>query len=105
MSTQVEVRLPLVEVAVPDLATPADVRLDSSADSAAEGLVLGVPRARLLGLRASTVETLVRLGSDVVALLVVVALVHPSASLAVPWALIVLMSFAVAGLYGRRLRL
>jgi exopolysaccharide biosynthesis polyprenyl glycosylphosphotransferase len=105
MSTQVEVRLPLVEVAVPDLATPADVQLGSSADSAAEGLVLGVPRARLLGLGASTVETLVRVGSDVVALLVVVALVHPSASLAVPWALIVLMSFAVAGLYGRRLRL
>jgi exopolysaccharide biosynthesis polyprenyl glycosylphosphotransferase len=105
MSTQVEVRLPLVEVAVPDLATTAGVPLPSSATDAVEGLDIGVPKARLLGLRASTIETLVRLGSDVVALVVVLVLLHPSESLAFPWAAVMLASFAAAGLYGRRLRL
>jgi exopolysaccharide biosynthesis polyprenyl glycosylphosphotransferase len=105
MSTQVEVRLPLVEVAVADGATTAEVSLDSSTENTVESLVVGAPTARLLGLRASAVETVIRAGADVVSLFVVVALLHPSASLAVPWAVVVLASFAAAGLYGRRLRL
>jgi exopolysaccharide biosynthesis polyprenyl glycosylphosphotransferase len=105
MSTQAEVRRPLVEATVPDSVATMPAPLVSSANEASEVWAAFDPQPRLLGLRAATVETLVRLGSDVAALFVVVALVRPTASLAIPWALVVLVSFAAAGLYGHRLRL
>jgi exopolysaccharide biosynthesis polyprenyl glycosylphosphotransferase len=61
--------------------------------------------ARLLGLRTSSVEMLIRLGADIVALVVAGAALRLSTPLAVLCGSITLASFAASGLYGRRLRL
>jgi len=60
---------------------------------------------RLLGLRTSSTEMLIRLGADLVALVVAGAAFRASTPLAVLCASIMLAGFAAAGLYGPRLRL
>jgi exopolysaccharide biosynthesis polyprenyl glycosylphosphotransferase len=105
MSTHVEVRLPIVEVAVSELVAAGGLPLDSGAPTTVVGAGSGSARAGLLGLRAATVETLVRLGSDVAALGLAVTLIHPTATHALLWCAVVLVSFTATGLYGRRLRL
>jgi exopolysaccharide biosynthesis polyprenyl glycosylphosphotransferase len=107
MSTQVEMRSPMAEVAVAvaDLVPVGSGPLDVDHTAPAEVLAGYAPRATLLGQRSSTIETLVRLGADAVALSVAVAVIRPTATLSILWAVMILGSFAAAGLYGRRLRL
>ncbi|HEX3221444.1 MAG TPA: sugar transferase [Nocardioides sp.] len=111
MSTHVEVRLPIVEVAVSDLVAagglPIDLPIDNGATNPLAGVETHVRRPGFLGLRAASVETLVRLGADVLALGLAIALVQPTptAAHAFLWISVVLASFAVAGLYDHRLRL
>ena len=110
MSTHVELRAPMrgeaaIAVAVAPLGTIANDPLDAGITIRAGALAVPSPSARPLGLQSSTIETLVRLGADAAALFVAGAVIRPAASLAVVWALIILASFAAAGLYGRRLRL
>jgi exopolysaccharide biosynthesis polyprenyl glycosylphosphotransferase len=105
MSTPVDVRLSGVEVAVSDLVAAVAAPLDTTADTLAESPVAHLSRAGLAGVRSSSVENVVRLGSDAAALGLAVAVVRPSAAHAVLWAMIVLLSFAGAGLYAHHLRL
>src|SRR3954453_625897 len=113
MSTDVEMRSPMAEVAaaVADLGTAGSGPLDAGAAAPAEVLAAAYsPPARLPGLlpglrSSSSIETMVRLGSDAVALSVAGAVIRPTVALSVLWAVMILVSFAAAGLYGRRLRL
>jgi exopolysaccharide biosynthesis polyprenyl glycosylphosphotransferase len=93
-----------MEVAASGIVTAAGGPLDAT-ESPADGPGQYFPRAGLFGARAATVEALVRLGSDAAALGVAISLIRPADGLAALWALIVLLSFAVAGLYGHHLRL
>ncbi|WP_151084734.1 sugar transferase [Nocardioides cynanchi] len=63
------------------------------------------PTDRQFGLRTSSLEMLIRLAADVVALVVAVVAAGISTTLGVLCAFIMLAAFAAAGLYGRRLRL
>jgi exopolysaccharide biosynthesis polyprenyl glycosylphosphotransferase len=106
--THVDMRSPMgeVAVAVADLVAVGNGSLEADAGAPDEVLAACAPPARLLGLRSSSsIETLVRLGSDAVALAVAGAVIRPTATLSVLWAVMILVSFAAAGLYGRRLRL
>jgi exopolysaccharide biosynthesis polyprenyl glycosylphosphotransferase len=107
MSTQVEMRSPMgeVAVAVADLVSAGGAPLDVGTTAPVEVVAPYVRRGRLLGLRSSSIETLVRLGSDAVALTVAGVVLRPTLALSVLWAVMILVSFAAAGLYGRRLRL
>ncbi len=110
MSTHVEMRAPVrgevvAAAAVAPLVAVATGPLDAGFTARAEALP-GEPRStRLLGLQSWTIETLVRLGADAAALFAAGAVIRPATSLAAIWALIILVSFAATGLYGRRLRL
>jgi exopolysaccharide biosynthesis polyprenyl glycosylphosphotransferase len=124
MSTHTDMRSPMTEVAaaVADLvsaAGPMEAVTGAPADglapfapgevlaayAPAEVLTAYAPPARLLGLRTASVETMIRLGSDAAALCLAGVLLGPTLRLSVLWAVMILVSFAAAGLYGRRLRL
>jgi exopolysaccharide biosynthesis polyprenyl glycosylphosphotransferase len=105
MSTPVELRLPAVGIDVSDLTVVRGATSDiGTRHSAAERGAHGRP-ASLLGVRPSSVEITVRLGADVLALALTIALVRPAAAPAVLWAAVVLASLAAVGLYAHRLRL
>jgi exopolysaccharide biosynthesis polyprenyl glycosylphosphotransferase len=105
MSTHVELRLPRVEIDVPDLAlVPGPVPGIGTSDAAAL-LDAGGRQAPLSGLQSSTVEIAVRLCGDALALAVAVALVRPGWAHGVLWLVGALASFAAMGLYVHRLRM
>jgi exopolysaccharide biosynthesis polyprenyl glycosylphosphotransferase len=62
-------------------------------------------RARILGMRSSSVEAAVRLCADLLALGVTVAVVRPPVASTLLWAAVVLVALGALGLYGHRLRL
>jgi exopolysaccharide biosynthesis polyprenyl glycosylphosphotransferase len=104
MSTHVELRLPRVEIDVPDLAlVPGPVAGIGTSDTAL--LDAGGRQAPLSGLQSSTVEIAVRLCGDALALAVAVAVVHPGVAQGLLWVLGGLASFAATGLYVHRLRM
>ena len=101
MSTHVELRLPMAEIS--DLAVADSATLDIGTSHTVTGLESRGRRVSLLGLRSWSVEAAVRLCADVLALAVTYAVVRPSGAPAALWAVVVLTSFAVMGLYGHRL--
>jgi len=106
MSTELHVRLPIVDVSASDLAAAGGLPLDAETNSPDLASAVQLRPGAVFGLRASSVEGLVMLGSDVLALCLAMAVMRPAATLhAAAWAALVLVSFAVAGLYRRRLRL
>jgi exopolysaccharide biosynthesis polyprenyl glycosylphosphotransferase len=103
MSTHVELRLPKAEIT--DLALVKGVALDIGTSHTAVELGDHGRRASLLGLRPWSVEAVVRLCADVMALALTYVVVRPAGTPAALWAVVVLASFAAVGLYGHRLRL
>jgi len=101
MSTHVELRLPRVDVG----GMVGDATVDvASGGTTPESTVQGW-RATVFGLRSASVESGIRLGVDVVALALTIAVVHADLTTHVLWATVVLASLAALGLYERRLRL
>jgi exopolysaccharide biosynthesis polyprenyl glycosylphosphotransferase len=101
MSTHVELRLPRVDVGgVVGDATADLVFTGTTPESTVHGW-----RATVFGLRSSSVESGVRLGMDLVALALTIAIVHADLTTHVLWAAVVLASLVAVGLYRRRLRL
>jgi len=107
MSTHVELRLPRVEIDVPDLALVTAPVAGIGTSETAALLDAGGRRAPLSGLQSSSVEVAVRLCGDALALAVAVAIVgrgHPALVQGMLWVLGGLASFAATGLYVHRLR-
>jgi exopolysaccharide biosynthesis polyprenyl glycosylphosphotransferase len=90
---------------VVDLAAGSETALDIGTSHAVTGLEGHGRRVSLLGLRPWSVEAGVRVCADVLALALTYVVVRPAGAPAALWAVVVLASFAVRGLYGRRLRL
>src|SRR5215211_6890785 len=106
MSTQIELRLPRVEIDVPDLAAVATPVAGDGTTDIASWWDTGERGASRNGLRTASMEIAVRLCGDALALAVAVAAV-PSLELAqgILWVLGALASFAATGLYVHRLRM
>jgi exopolysaccharide biosynthesis polyprenyl glycosylphosphotransferase len=106
MSTQIELRLPRVEIDVPDLAAVAPSVAAHGRTDLASWWDTPERQASRSGLRTASIEIAVRLGGDALALAVAVAAV-PSLELAqgILWVLGALVSFAATGLYVHRLRM
>ena len=107
MSTHVELRLPRVEIDVPDLAVVTGPVPGIGTSDTLTGLDAGGRRAPLTGLQSSSVEVAVRLCGDAFALAAAIALVHRGVGVThgIVWVVGALASFVATGLYAHRLRM